>query len=71
MQFECTYLNYIYSPHLHTQQESATQFIANINAQLDEGVKPPPEMDSLQQARDADADEKILAIKIYELMIGE
>ena len=28
-------------------------------------------MESLQQARDADADEKILAIKIYELMIEQ
>ena len=59
------------SSHILIQQESATQFIANINAQLDEGVKPPPEMESLQQARDADADEKILAIKIYELMIEQ
>jgi hypothetical protein len=28
-------------------------------------------MEALKEARDADSDEKILALRIYELMIGE
>lgn len=51
--------------------ESATQFIADLTARLGEGVDPPPEMDALRKARDADSDEKELALRIYEMMIGE
>ena len=49
----------------------ATQFIADLTARLGEGVDPPPEMEVLREARDADGDENTLALRIFELMIGE
>ena len=49
----------------------ATQFIAELTARLGEGVDAPPEMEVLRKARDADVDENTLALRIYELMIGE
>ncbi len=49
----------------------ATQFIADLTARLGEGVDPPPEMEVLREARDSDCDENTLALRIYELMIGE
>jgi hypothetical protein len=49
----------------------ATQFIADLTARLGEGVDPPPEMEVLREARDSDGDENTLALRIYELMIGE
>lgn len=52
-------------------EDSATQFIADLTARLGDGVAPPPEMEALRQARDADSDESVLALRIYELMIGE
>ena len=52
-------------------EESATRFIADLTARLADGVDPPPEMEALKEARDADSDEKTLALRIYELMIGE
>jgi len=48
--------------------ESATKFIADLENRLDEGVEAVPELEALKQARDNDADEKEMAIKIYELM---
>merc|ERR1711957_255274 len=51
--------------------ESATQFIADLTARLADGVDPPPEMEALRQARDADSDENTLALRIYELMIEQ
>lgn len=53
-------------------EDSATQFIADLTARLADGVEPPVEMEALRVARDAeDSDEKILATRIYELMIGK
>ncbi|KAL3770452.1 hypothetical protein ACHAW5_001206 [Stephanodiscus triporus] len=51
--------------------ESATQFIADLTTRLGKGVDPPPEMEVLREARDADGDEKTLALRIYELMIEQ
>jgi len=51
--------------------ESATTFIADIEARLADGVDPPPEVQALKEARDADSDEKTLALRIYELMIEQ
>ena len=51
--------------------ESATKFIIDLENRLDVGVEPVPELEALRQARDAGADEKVLAIKIYELMIEQ
>ena len=52
-------------------EDSATSFIADLTARLGDGVDPPPEMAALKEARDADSDENTLAMRIYELMIGE
>mmetsp|Transcript_19827 Transcript_19827/g.35876 ORF Transcript_19827/g.35876 Transcript_19827/m.35876 type:complete len:212 (+) Transcript_19827:1-636(+) len=52
-------------------EESATQFIADLSTRLGDGVDPPPEMEALIKARDADSDEKTLALGIYELMIEQ
>ena len=52
-------------------EDSATSFIADLTARLGDGVDPPPEMAALKEARDADSDENTLALRIYELMIGE
>ncbi|KAL7551473.1 hypothetical protein ACHAWF_014658 [Thalassiosira exigua] len=53
-------------------EDSATQFIVDLTARLAEGAEPPPEMEALREARDAsDSDEKILALRIYELMIEQ
>lgn len=52
-------------------EESATQFIADLTARLGDGVDAPPEMEALVKARDADSDEKELALRIYELMIEQ
>ncbi|KAL7532624.1 hypothetical protein ACHAXR_009155 [Thalassiosira sp. AJA248-18] len=52
--------------------ESATQFIADITSRLADGVDPPAEVAALREARDADdCDEKMLALRIYELMIEQ
>lgn len=51
--------------------ESATTFIADIEARLADSVDPPPEVQALKEARDADSDEKTLALRIYELMIEQ
>jgi hypothetical protein len=51
--------------------ESATTFIADIEARLADGVDAPPEVQALKEARDADSDEKTLALRIYELMIEQ
>jgi len=51
--------------------ESATTFIVDLEARLADGVDPPPEMEALKAARDADSDEKTLALRIYELMIEQ
>lgn len=40
--------------------ESATTFIVDLEARLADGVDPPPEMEALKAARDADSDEKTL-----------
>ena len=61
-------------PTLSTKEklsESATKFISDLEARLADGVEPPPEMEALRKARDADADEKTLALRIYELMIEQ
>lgn len=55
----------------HSAILQATQFIAELTARLGEGVDAPPEMEVLRKARDADVDENTLALRIYELMIGE
>jgi len=53
-------------------QESATHFIADLTSRLGEGVDPPPELEALREARDADdSDVKTLALRIYELMIEQ
>ena len=52
-------------------EDSATSFIADLTARLGDGVDPPPEMAALKEARDSDSDENTLALRIYELMIGE
>lgn len=52
-------------------EESATQFIADIESRMSDGTDPPPEMEALKKARDADSDEKTLALRIYELMIEQ
>ena len=53
-------------------QESATQFIADITLRLEKGVEPPPELEALKVARDdEEGDVSTLALRIYELMIGE
>lgn len=53
-------------------RDSATSFIADINARLGEGVDPPPELEALKKVRDDEgSDIKMLSLKIYELMIGE
>ena len=60
--------------HLFVAQNAmlqATQFIADLTTRLGKGVDPPPEMEVLREARDADGDEKTLALRIYDLMIGE
>jgi hypothetical protein len=50
----------------------ATQFIADISSRLDDGVLPPPELEALRIARDADdSNEQLLALRIYELMIEQ
>ncbi len=51
--------------------ESATTFIADTEARLADGVDAPPEVQALKEARDADSDEKTLALRIYELMIEQ
>lgn len=51
--------------------ESATTFILDIEARLADGVDPPPEVETLRAARDADSDESTLALRIYELMIEQ
>ncbi len=51
--------------------ENATAFIVDIENRLGEGVDPVPEVEALRQARDANADPKTIAIKIYELMIEQ
>lgn len=51
--------------------ESATTFIAELENRLKEGVAPPPELEELRQARDAGADSKELAAKIYILLIEQ
>ncbi len=51
--------------------ESATTFILDIEARLADGVDPPPEVQTLKEARDADSDESTLALRIYELMIEQ
>ena len=51
--------------------DNATKFIADIENRLGEGVKAVPELEALRQARDSDADDKILAIRVYELMIEQ
>mmetsp|Transcript_14045 Transcript_14045/g.21068 ORF Transcript_14045/g.21068 Transcript_14045/m.21068 type:complete len:204 (+) Transcript_14045:124-735(+) len=51
--------------------ESATTFIVDLEARLADGVDPPPEMEALKAARDADSDENTLALRIYELMIEQ
>ncbi len=51
--------------------ESATTFIADIESRLTEGVSPPPELEELRAARDADADASELALKIYILLIEQ
>ena len=45
--------------------------LADLTARLGDGVDPPPEMAALKEARDSDSDENTLALRIYELMIGE
>lgn len=53
-------------------EESATQFIADLTARLADGVEPPVELEALRKARDDEnSDEKILALRIYELMIEQ
>ena len=53
-------------------EESATQFIADLTMRLADGVEPPVELIALKKARDDEnSDEKILALRIYELMIGK
>ena len=50
----------------------ATHFIADISSRLDDGVLPPPELEALRNARDADdSTEQLLALRIYELMIEQ
>jgi len=52
--------------------ESATVFIADIESRLADGVDAPPEIEALKEARDSpDSDEKLLALRIYELMIEQ
>ena len=51
--------------------DSATTFIVDIEARLADGVSSPPEVQALKEARDADSDEKTLALRIYELMIEQ
>jgi hypothetical protein len=51
--------------------DSATTFIVDIENRLAEGVDPPSELQALKDARDADSDEKTLALRIYELMIEQ
>mmetsp|Transcript_29104 Transcript_29104/g.42793 ORF Transcript_29104/g.42793 Transcript_29104/m.42793 type:complete len:200 (-) Transcript_29104:1076-1675(-) len=51
--------------------ESATTFIVDLEARLADGVDPPPEMEALKAARDADSDENTMALRIYELMIEQ
>ncbi len=51
--------------------ESATTFIVDIENRLADGVDPPPEVETLKAARDADSDESTLALRIYELMIEQ
>lgn len=51
--------------------DSATTFIVDIETRLADGVSPPPEVQALKDARDADSDEKTLALRIYELMIEQ
>ncbi|EJK58263.1 hypothetical protein THAOC_21629 [Thalassiosira oceanica] len=53
-------------------EESATVFIADIESRLADGVDAPPEIEALKEARDSpDSDEKLLALRIYELMIEQ
>ena len=53
-------------------EESATVFIADIESRLADGVDAPPEIEALKEARDSpDCDEKLLALRIYELMIEQ
>lgn len=53
-------------------KDSATSFIADINARLGEGVDPPPELEALKKVRDDEGSTvQELSLKIYELMIGE
>ena len=49
--------------------KSATEFIADVEARLVEGVAAPPELEELRAARDANADAGELALKIYILLI--
>jgi hypothetical protein len=51
--------------------ESATDFIANLEGRLKEGVAAPPELEALREARDRDAPVPEMATKIYELMIEQ
>eukprot|EP01082_Thalassiosira_pseudonana_P002361 g1885.t1 g1885 contig11:270496-271551(+) len=53
-------------------RESATTFIADITARLGKGVEEPPELEALRVVRDGEgSDVKVLALKIYELMIEQ
>ena len=49
--------------------EKATSFIVDLETRIGEGVDAVPELEALRNARDEEADEKEMAIKIYELMI--
>lgn len=51
--------------------EAATEFITTLTSRLADGVEPPPELEALRKARDSDADVKVLATLIYELMIEQ
>lgn len=52
--------------------ESATQFIAQLEASLGDDVTPPPELEALREARDSPNTEVTeLVQRVYELMIEQ
>ena len=56
-------------PSAMPEKLDTTQFIADVESRLAEGVSVPPVLESLREARDTGADTNVLTGLIYELMI--
>ena len=58
-------------PSAMPEKLDTTQFIADVESRLAEGVSVPPVLESLREARDTGADTNVLTGLIYELMIEQ